>query len=102
MSALELMAAFAAQNRVSRAIGAFFTGHDLLVTPTLAQLPAPHGALRYDGAAHTPASRTRALLDYGPFTAVFNVSGQPAMQPAAGRQRERTPDRRAARRALRM
>ena len=79
MSALELMAALAAQNRVSRATGAFFTGHDLLVTPTLAQLPAPHGTLRYDDPAHTPTSRTRALIDYGPFTAIFNVSGQPAI-----------------------
>src|SRR3954451_8544119 len=56
MTALELMAAFDAQNRVTRAVGAFFTGHDLLVTPPLAQLPAPHGALRYDESADTPAS----------------------------------------------
>jgi amidase len=79
MTALELMAAFDAQNRVTRAVGAFFTGHDLLVTPTLAQLPAPHGALRYDESADTPASWQRRQFDYAPFTAVFNVAGQPAL-----------------------
>lgn len=79
MSALELMAAFDAQNRLSRAVGAFLTGYDLLVTPTLGQLPAPHGTLRYDDPAHTPTSWQRTLLDYGPFTAVFNISGQPAI-----------------------
>ena len=79
MSALELMAAFDAQNRLSRAVGAFFTSYDLLVTPTLGQLPAPHGTLRYDDPTHTPTSWQRTLLDYGPFTAVFNISGQPAI-----------------------
>ena len=69
---------------MTRAVGAFFTDHDLLVTPTLGQLPAPHGTLRYDDPDHTPASWHRALFDYGPFTAVFNISGQPAISLPLG------------------
>ena len=83
-SALDLLAAFDAQNRVTRAVGAFFTTHELLITPTLAQLPAPHGTLNYDDPDHTPASWHRALFEYGPFTAVFNISGQPAISLPLG------------------
>lgn len=77
-SALDLIGAFEAQNRVCRSVGAFFTTHDLLITPTLGQLPAPHGTLDYDNPRHTLTSWLRSILDYGPFTVVFNISGQPA------------------------
>jgi amidase len=83
-SALELVAAFDAQNRVTRSVGAFFTGYDLLVTPTLGQLPAPHGTLRYDDPEHTLASWLESMLEYGPFTSVFNISGQPALSLPLG------------------
>ena len=63
---------------MTRSVGAFFTDYDLLVTPTLGQLPAPHGTLRYDDPAHS-RELARALFDYGPFTVVFNISGQPAI-----------------------
>jgi amidase len=79
LSALELMAAFDAQNRVTRLLARFFDDYDLLVTPTLAQLPPSHGTLRYDDPAHSVTSWVRALFDYGPFTPPFNISGQPAI-----------------------
>jgi amidase len=84
LKALDLIAALDAQNRVTRSVGAFFTEYDLLVTPTLGQLPAPHGILRYDDPDHTAESWLRTLFDYGPFTAVFNVSGQPAISLPLG------------------
>ncbi|HSV65017.1 MAG TPA: amidase family protein [Mycobacteriales bacterium] len=84
LSALELMAGLDAQNRVSRSVGGFFTEYDLLVTPTLGQLPAPHGTLRYDDPGHTVTSWLRSLFDYGPFTVLFNVSGQPAISLPLG------------------
>jgi amidase len=79
------MACFAAQNRVTRKVGAFFTEYDLLVTPTIGQLPAPHGTLTYDNPEHTVDSWLRSIFDYGPFTVVFNVSGQPAISLPLGR-----------------
>ncbi|MEV7013232.1 amidase, partial [Streptosporangium sp. NPDC051022] len=81
---LDLMAALDAQNRVSRSVGAFFTGHDLLVTPTLGRLPAPHGTLRYDDPGHDMDGWHRSLFDYGPFTVVFNIAGLPAVSLPLG------------------
>jgi amidase len=78
-SALDMMAAFGAQNRVTRSVASFFTAHDLLITPTLGRLPAPHGTLRYDDPGHTVTSWLESIFDYGPFTVVFNISGQPAI-----------------------
>jgi amidase len=39
LSAMDLMTQLAAQNRVSRTVGRFFTEYDVLVTPTIGQLP---------------------------------------------------------------
>ena len=84
MSAMDLMRMLDAQNRVSRRIGAFFTDHDLLITPTLACLPPPHGTLSSDRPGHTLESWLRSLFDVGPFTAPFNVGGQPAISMPLG------------------
>ncbi|MDL4819578.1 amidase [Actinomadura opuntiae] len=83
-SALDMLAAFDAQNRVTRSVSAFFTDHDLLVTPTLGRLPAPHGTLRYDDPGHTMTGWLRTLADYGPFTVLFNITGQPAISLPLG------------------
>ena len=79
LTALDLVAMFDAQNRVTRSVGAFFCAHDLLVTPTMGQLPAPHRTLEQDNPDHTARTWLESLFDYGPFTAVFNIAGQPAI-----------------------
>jgi amidase len=79
LTALDLIAAFDAQNRVTRSVAAFFTEYDMLVTPTLGQLPASHGTLDYDNSEHTARSWQQRMFDYGPFTAAFNISGHPAI-----------------------
>ncbi|KAA2255925.1 amidase [Solihabitans fulvus] len=84
LGALKLMAGLDAQNRVSRSVGAFFTEYDLLVTPTLGQLPAPHGTLQYNDPGHTVTSWLQGLFEYGPFTALFNVSSEPAISLPLG------------------
>lgn len=91
LSALELIAGFDAQNQVTRAVAAFFTRYDLLVTPTLARLPAPHGTLRYDDPGHTVRSWLESIFEYGPFTPVFNVSGHPAISLPLGFSRDLLP-----------
>lgn len=90
-TALDLLRTFDAHNRISRAVGAFFAGYDVLVTPTIAQLPAPHGTLDYDNPAYTVDSWLRRLFEYGPFTALFNISGQPAVSLPLGRSRSGLP-----------
>ncbi|MEU8133418.1 amidase family protein [Streptodolium elevatio] len=64
-SALDLLAAFDAQNRVTRAVAGFFTAYDLLVTPTLGRLPAPHGTLAYDDPYLTVADWFERLTGRG-------------------------------------
>jgi amidase len=84
LSALDLIAMFDTQNRLSRSVGAFFECHDLLVTPTLGQLPAPHGTLDYNDPRHSVRSWISSLFEYGPFTALFNITGQPAISLPLG------------------
>jgi amidase len=84
LSPFDLMSAFAAQNRLSRAVGTFFTGYDLLITPTLGRPPAPHGTVNYDDPEHTVRSWLEDLFAYGPFTALFNLTGQPAISLPLG------------------
>jgi amidase len=90
-TALDVMAALDAQNRVTRAVGRFFTGFDLLVTPTLGQLPARHGTLDYDSPEYSVRDWLRRIYEYGPFTAAFNVSGHPAISLPLGQSREGLP-----------
>ncbi len=84
LGALDVFKGFDAQNQITRSVGAFFTAYDLLVTPTLGRLPAPHGTLRYDDPGHTVTSWLTSLFEYGPFTVVFNMSGHPAISLPLG------------------
>jgi len=84
--------------RASRKIGAFFEQYDLLLTPTVASPPFPHGSLQPSPGERrflTAMGRIRGgrllrslgavekladtIYEFMPFTAPFNVSGQPAM-----------------------
>ena len=95
-SAAQARASAASQDSVTRGIERFFEGFDLLVTPTLGALPARHGKLDYDDPYFdTPQSSMRdwmrRITDYGPFTAPFNVSGNPAISLPLGESAEGLP-----------
>ena len=90
-TALDVMAALDAQHRVTRPIGLFLGRYDLLLTPTIGQLPAPHGTLDYDNPDHTVRSWLRRIFEYGPFTSPFNISGNPAISLPLGHSREGLP-----------
>jgi amidase len=79
---MERMAARARSKETARAaaINAIFDEHDVLMTPVTAAPPAPVG--RYEG-----AGAVRTFLGAGGFacyTAVWNVTGQPAASVPAG------------------
>lgn len=82
----------------ARGVGTFFEHRDVLLTPTLAQPPIPIGALQPSAAERAVlrvlnrlgagwllrrAGMVRLIADrtfsYMPYTALFNVTGQPAM-----------------------
>jgi amidase len=52
-------------------------GFDLLVTPTMAELPAPLGTVT--GHGDDPWTTMARAIPYAVFTAPFNVTGQPAV-----------------------
>lgn len=77
-AAADYVAAVAHLRSASRGILGFWTDHDVLVTPTLAQPPLEVGELE-------PAEGEEAMAMLGksaafvPFTAPINVTGQPAV-----------------------
>jgi amidase len=83
LTALDLMEADALQNQVTRAVGRWFVDHDVLLTPTLAHATFPLGLLD----ANDPSLDAKGWYDkiflHAPFTALFNMTGQPAMNVPA-------------------
>ncbi len=75
----EFVTALAIRNRVARSLAHCFAGHDMLLTPTLPELPVPLGTHAEGAEALDGLGWLRRLFDISPFTAVFNVAGTPAM-----------------------
>jgi amidase len=71
-----LLAVMALQ-RLGRATGRFHLRHDLWLTPTIAEPPAPLGS--FDAPADDPFAPMLRAAAYVPFTALANATGQPAM-----------------------
>ena len=61
----------------AREIVTWAAPYDAIVTPALAQSPLHHGAL--DTSAEDPAATFRRSGEFTPFTAICNVTGQPAI-----------------------
>ena len=60
----------------ARKIAAFWSDYDLLLTPTLALPPVPVG---WETEPADPWEQFDRAVQFTPFTAVFNVTGQPAI-----------------------
>ncbi|MER5974262.1 amidase [Streptomyces sp. NPDC002055] len=73
--------ALAAMQAAGRRFAAGVAPFDVVLTPTLAQLPQPVGALRNDA---DPAADFRAQLAFTPFTAPWNIAGLPAVSLPLG------------------
>lgn len=91
LSAIDLLHAEDAFNTVNREFGRFFKEYDLLLTPTTAQLPWKIGQHASDGGHYTARSWTDHVFSVGPFTAVFNCTGQPAISLPLGRSESGLP-----------
>ena len=60
----------------ARKIASFWSSYDLLLTPTLAMPPVPVG---WEAEPDDPWEQFDRAVQFTPFTAAFNVTGQPAV-----------------------
>ena len=82
-SSADFLSAVGLHHGTSRMIAAWFeAGHDLLVTPALAELPPPLGT--FDQSGPDPLDAFRRGEPMGVFTAIFNITGQPAISLPLG------------------
>ncbi|MBN4096019.1 amidase family protein [Methylobacterium sp. OT2] len=78
-SALELLGALDVRNTVTRRMGTLLSRFDVLLSPTLAELPLPIGAYNRPQTEVDGLGWIAHVFDRSPFTAVANVAGLPAM-----------------------
>jgi amidase len=77
VASYQYLAALARLQQLSRRFIGFFGRHDLLLTPALAQRPLAIGDLH--GCGEHPMEDFARSAAFTPYTALFNVTGQPAI-----------------------
>ncbi|MER7192917.1 amidase [Streptomyces flaveolus] len=75
----EFVTALTIRNRVARSLARYFDAHDMLLTPTLPELPVSLGTCAEGAEALDGLGWIRRVLDRSPFTMPFNTAGTPAM-----------------------
>ncbi|MFF5685499.1 amidase [Streptomyces albidoflavus] len=75
----QLVAALAVRNRVSRSLARSFGTYDILLTPTVPELPVPLGAYAEGARTLDGLGWIGTVFDRAPFTMPFNMAGTPAM-----------------------
>ncbi len=76
-SALDYLLARTQLGAISRGIVALWESHDVVMTPALAERPVPIGEI--DSCSDDPWDDFRRSGRFTPYTALYNVTGQPAM-----------------------
>ena len=77
MTGSEYVTAVQTLQKVGRQVAEFFETYDVYVTPTVATPPVPVGTFDM---SDPDVDRFRdRLAEFSPFTALFNITGQPAM-----------------------
>ncbi|MFH8446063.1 amidase [Streptomyces sp. NPDC018026] len=79
VSGAEFATALTVRNRVARSLGQYFDGHDILLSPTLPELPVPLGTFAEDAETLDGLGWIRRVFDRSPFTMPSNTAGTPAM-----------------------
>ena len=80
LSGIDLLDGFAKCNAVGRVIGSFFETTDVLLLPAVGKVPWKLGELNQHDASLDHVGWVRKLFDrYSPFTAMFNITGQPGI-----------------------
>jgi amidase len=76
-SASDYLMAVRTLQRASRDVCKFFMDYDVLLTPVLAEPPVNIGT--FDAPESNPMQAWERVVEFSPFTAIFNATGQPAM-----------------------
>lgn len=76
-SASDYLGAIVQIQRISRDIARFFEDYDLLLTPVTAQPPVNLGT--FNATEDDPIKAWDRVIEFTPFTATYNTTGQPAM-----------------------
>jgi amidase len=79
LKALDLEWADAIMNQVCRSVAPFFQQHDILLTPTIGVTPYKLGFLNANAPGLDAQSWYDHLFRHLPYTALFNMTGQPAI-----------------------
>ncbi|WP_369216098.1 amidase [Streptomyces flavofungini] len=79
VSGPQLVTALGIRNRVGRSLAGYFGTHDVLLTPTLPELPMPLGVYAEGAETMDGFDWIDRLNDRSPFTLAFNAAGTPAM-----------------------
>ena len=87
-SAPQFGGALVAMAQASAAVLRTLAPYDVVLTPTLAQLPALVGGLRNDD---DPAADFEAQKAFTPFTSLWNITGMPAVSLPTGWSKDRLP-----------
>jgi amidase len=82
LSSVGYLGAVAQLQAVARGIVAFFAEYDLLLTPALGERPVRIGEIH--GCGDDPMADLNRSGRFTPFTALFNVTGQPTMSMPLG------------------
>ncbi len=64
-------------DRAAETMGTFMARYDLVLSPTLGQRPVPLGTINLS--PKDPDAAQQAMRAFTPFTALYNMTGQPAM-----------------------
>ncbi|QCX74479.1 6-aminohexanoate-cyclic-dimer hydrolase [Streptomyces sp. YIM 121038] len=79
VSGPQFATAFEVRNRVARSLARSFDAYDVLLTPTLPELPMPLGTFAEGAQGLDGLGWIGRLNERSPFTMPFNVAGTPAM-----------------------
>ncbi|WP_431981287.1 amidase [Streptomyces qinglanensis] len=79
VSGVQFVAALTIRNRVSRSLARYFDAYDILLTPTVPELPTPLGAYAESAQTLDGLGWIDTVFDRSPFTMPFNMAGTPAM-----------------------
>jgi amidase len=79
LKAIDIELADFRTNLITRSVARFFTRFDVLVTPTLRSPPLKLGTLNANNPDMTAAGWIEACLSVAAFTALYNMTGQPAI-----------------------